>query len=147
MRVDLKIDEKCQESFAIIHTAKLSPGLQTAIEILENEGADNQIAAHAGGKIYLIHREQIEVIRTEGRELVLYNKLKERYVLNRPLYELQDILGNNFIRISKSAIINFRRIHHVEALFNGTMEVVMHSGIEEIITRSFKQQFKERLGV
>lgn len=147
MRVELQIDANCEEPFAVLHISKLTPSVQEAIKILEDEGIQRMVTAHAEGKVFVIEPEMIEVIRTEGRELVLYSKLKERYLLSKPLYELEALLGNDFIRISKSAIINFRRIHHAEASFNGTMEVVMKNGIEEVITRSFKKQFKERLGV
>ncbi|MEY8298954.1 MAG: LytTR family DNA-binding domain-containing protein [Emergencia timonensis] len=147
MRVELQIDANCEEPFAVLHISKLTPAVQEAIKILENEGIQRMITAQAEGKVFVIEPEMIEVIRTEGRELVLYSKSKERYLLSKPLYELEALLGNDFIRISKSAIINFRRIHHAEASFNGTMEVVMKNGIEEVITRSYKKQFKERLGV
>ena len=147
MRVELQIDANCEEPFAVLHISKLTPAVQEAIKILENEGVQRMITAQAEGKVFVIEPEMIEVIRTEGRELVLYSKSKERYLLSKPLYELEALLGNDFTRISKSAIINFRRIHHAEASFNGTMEVVMKNGIEEVITRSYKKQFKERLGV
>ena len=147
MRVELQIDANCEEPFAVLHISKLTPAVQEAIKILENEGVQRMITAQAEGKVFVIEPEMIEVIRTEGRELVLYSKSKERYLLSKPLYELEALLGNDFIRISKSAIINFRRIHHAEASFYGTMEVVMKNGIEEVITRSYKKQFKERLGV
>lgn len=147
MRVELQIDADCKEPFAVLHVAKLTPALQMAIEILEKEKNRSILTARSEGKIFVIDPDTIEVIRTEGRELVLYNRLKERYVLSKPLYELQELLGNHFVRISKSAMINFRSIHHVEASFNGTMEIVMKNGIEEVITRSFKRRFKERLGV
>lgn len=147
MRVELQIDANCKEPFAVLHISQLTPSLHAAIEILEKEDENGILTGQADGKIFVIDPETIEVIRTEGRELVLYDMKKDRYVLGKPLYELQERLGKKFIRISKSAIINFRRIHHVEASFNGTMEVVMKNGVEEVITRSFRQQFKERLGV
>ena len=147
MRVELQIDANCEEPFAVLHISKLTPSIQEAIKILEDEGIQNIITAQSAGKVFLIDPQTIEVIRTEGRELVLYNKSKERYLLSKPLYELERLLGNDFIRISKSAIISLRCIHHAEASFNGTMEVVKKNGIEEVITRSYKKQFKERLGV
>lgn len=147
MRVELNIDADCEEAFAIINISKLTPAVQSAIEILENEGAKNIITARANGKLYIIDQKNVEVIRTEGREVVLYNRLKERYVLNKPLYMIQDVLNNEFVQISKSAVVNFNHIHHVDATFNGTMEITMCNGIEEVITRSFKQRFRERLGV
>lgn len=147
MKVKLKIDPNCKDPSAIISVSKLTPSLQSAITILEKECEEIIFTAQHNGKIYLIDPEQIEVITTEGRELVLYNLKKERFILNKPLYELQELLGNDFVRISKSAIINIKRINHVAASFNGTMEIVMKNGVEEVITRSYRKAFKERLGV
>lgn len=147
MRVELKIDSNCTEPYAELHVAKLTPGLQTAVSILEKENEESAIAAQDQGKTYMLEPEMIDLVRTEGRELVVYDRQKRRYVVTRPLYEMQELLGKNFVRVSKSAIIQIRRIHHVEAAFNGTMDVMMKNGMGEVITRSYRQQFKERLGV
>lgn len=146
MRVELQIDPAC-EPCAVLRIPKLTPSLQAVIELLERENNQPVFTAQAEGKIFVIEPEKIEVIRTEGRELALYDRQGKRYLVNRPLYELQEQLGCDFIRISKSALINFRRIHHVTASFNGTMDVVMLNGTEEIITRSCRRSFKERLGI
>lgn len=146
MRVELQIDPDC-EPCAVLHIPKLTPALQTVIELLERENHQSVFTAQAEGKIFVIEPEKIEVIRTEGRELVLYDRQGKRYLVSKPLYELQEQLGRDFIRISKSALINFRRIHHVNASFNGTMDVVMQNGTEEVITRSCRRDFKERLGI
>lgn len=82
-----------------------------------------------------------------GANLALYDANGERYTVSKPLYELQDCLGREFVRISKSALIRLRSVHHVEPSFNGTMEVVMKNGVKEVITRSYRQEFKARLGV
>ena len=37
MKVELKIDPNCQEPWAVINVAKLTPSLQAAITILEKE--------------------------------------------------------------------------------------------------------------
>lgn len=147
MRVELQIDSGCEEPYAVLHIARLTPSLEAALKILEKEGDSHILTAQAEGKIFVIEPDSIEIIRTEGRELALYDRQKKRYILNRPLYEMEEELGKAFVRISKSAIVNFRRINHVEASFNGTMEVVMKNGLEEVITRSFRKQFRERLGV
>ncbi len=86
-------------------------------------------------------------MRTEGRDIICYDKLKNRYLLDKPLYELENILDFHFVRISKSAIVNIRQIDHVEASLNGTMELVMKNGITDYISRNFRKVFKERLGL
>ena len=109
MRVELQIDANCEEPFAVLHISKLTPAVQEAIKILENEGVQRMITAQAEGKVFVIEPEMIEVIRTEGRELVLYSKSKERYLLSKPLYELEALLGNDFIRIFRASTTDLRR--------------------------------------
>lgn len=147
MRVKLEIDPDRREPYAVLYLSKLTPALQAAVSMLEKEEEETELAAQYGEKIYLLAPEDIELIRTEGREITGYDKTGKRYLLNKPLYEWEERLGKNFIRISKCVLVNIRRIHHVEASFNGTMELKMKNGEQEIITRSYRRGFKERLGV
>lgn len=148
MKVECKISADCKEPYAVLHINQMTPTIAEIISILEKEGDGSPaLIAVKERKTYFIEPENIELARTEGREIVCYDKLKNRYTLSKPLYELETILGSHFVRISKSAIVNIRQIHHVEAGFNGTMELVMKNGITDYISRSFRKSFKERLGL
>ena len=147
MRVELKIDEKNTEPYVEIHTAKLTPTIQAAILLLQSENKIPIITAQQENKTYMLDPETIIVICTEGRELVLYDSAKQRYIVNKPLYELEEQLSKDFIRISKSSIINIKKIKHIEAAFNGTMNIELETGIKEVITRNYRKKFKERLGI
>ena len=148
MKVECKINPGCQESCAVLHRKKMTPSIAQINKILDKEDSvQGSLIANKDGKTYFLEPDSLELIRTEGREIVCYDKLKNRYILARPLYELENILGNSFIRVSKSAIVNIYRISHVSAAFNGTMELVMKNGVEDYISRSFRKSFKERLGL
>ncbi len=148
MRVECNISVDCKEPYAVIHIKEMTQPIAEIISMLEREDNGSlALIAVKERKTYFLEPQNIELVRTEGREIVCYDKCKNRYSLNRPLYELEHILGTEFVRISKSAIINIRQIHHVEAGFNGTMELVMKNGITDYISRSFRKSFKERLGL
>ena len=147
MRVELKIDEKYTEPYVEIHTAKLTPNIQAAILLLQGENETPIITAQQENKTYMLDPEMIIVICTEGRELVLYDSARQRYIVNKTLYELEEQLSKDFIRISKCAIINIKKIKHIEAAFNGTMKIELETGIKEVITRNYRKKFKERLGI
>ena len=148
MKVECKINPDCQESRAVLHIKKMTPSIAEIIKLLEKEDSvQGSLIANKDGKTYFLEPDSLELIRTEGREIVCYDKLKNRYTLARPLYELESLLGNSFIRVSKSTIVNIYRISHVCAAFNGTMESVMKNGVEDYISRSFRKSFKERLGL
>lgn len=147
MRVELHIDGNLSEPYARICAQRITPALQAAMELLEREGERAWLMGQKAGKHFVLDPGQVEILRTEGRELALYDANGERYTVSKPLYELQEWLGREFVRISKSALIRLRSVHHVEPSFNGTMEVVMKNGVKEVITRSYRQEFKARLGV
>ena len=148
MRVECKIDQDYKESYAVLHIKRMTQKIAEIISILEREETESlTVIAAREKKKFFLKPEDIVLVRTEGREIVCYDKMKNRYVLDKPLYELENILDSYFVRISKSTIINIRQIHHVEAAFNGTMELVMTNGVTDYISRNFKKTFKERLGL
>ena len=148
MKVECKISTDYKEPYAVLHINKMTKTIAEIISMLEEESANSlTLIAAKDRKTYFIKPEDISLIRTEGREIVCYDKLKNRYILDKPLYELENMLDTCFVRISKSAIVNINQINHVEAGFNGTMELVMKNGVTDYISRSFRKGFKERLGL
>jgi len=148
MKVECKISADYKESYAVLYISRMTPSIAEIISMLEQEETDSlTLPAAKERKIYFVKPEDISLVRTEGREIVCYDKHKNRYLLDKPLYELENMLGIQFVRISKSTIVNINQIHHVEASFNGTMELVMKNGIMDYISRSFRKGFKERLGL
>lgn len=146
LKIEIKIDAQIEEPYITICVPKLTPTIQAAISLLQQEN-EQILTGTANNKVHLIEPPSIIVIRTEGKELVLYNDDGNRLIMNKPLYELDQLLGEDFIRISKSAIINLRKIKNIESSFNGTMEIELMLGIKEVISRNFKKKFKTRLGV
>lgn len=148
MKVECKISADYKEPYAVLHINKMTETIAEIISMLEKENANSlTLIATKDRKTYFIKPEDISLVRTEGREIVCYDKLKNRYTLDKPLYELENILDICFVRISKSAIANISQINHVGASFNGTMELVMKNGVTEYISRRFRKGFKERLGL
>lgn len=148
MKVECKISPDYKEPYAVLHINRMTGAVAEIISMLEKENANSlTLIATKDRKTYFIKPEDISLVRTEGREIVCYDKLKNRYILDKPLYELESILDICFVRISKSVIVNINQIDHVAASFNGTMEMVMKNGITDYISRSYRKSFKERLGL
>ena len=148
MKVECKISTDYKEPYAVLHLNKMTETMAEIISMLEKENANSlTFAASIDKKTYFIKPEDIALVRAEGREIVCYDILKNRYLLDKPLYELEKLLDIHFVRVSKSTIVNISQINHVEASFNGTMELVMKNGMIDYISRSFRKSFKERLGL
>lgn len=57
------------------------------------------------------------------------------------------MLGSNFMRISKSIIVNLRKIESVEASFNGMILLRMKNGSKEYVSRTYLPKIKQYLGI
>lgn len=106
MKVKCKISAEYKEPYAVLHINRMTESVAEIISMLEKENANSlTLIASKDRKTYFIKPEDISLVRTEGREIVCYDKLKNRYILDKPLYELESILDIYFVRISKSAIV------------------------------------------
>ena len=63
------------------------------------------------------------------------------------LYELEEKLNKNFVRISKSVLVNVEEIQSLEMEFNGKMKMNLKSGDVEYTSRSYLKDIKKALGL
>ncbi|MCL2350447.1 MAG: LytTR family transcriptional regulator [Defluviitaleaceae bacterium] len=148
MRVEIKLDPNILEEIAIIHAKKMTPKILALVEAFE--GAQEKaslLVAKSDDKVFIIEPDQIDIIRTEGGEVKIYNQLMQEYSTTKPLHEILEMLPSNFVRISKSAIVNINRVDHLSNSFNRTMYIIMKNGISNYISRNFWGDFKKRLGI
>ena len=147
MRVEVKIDPDISEPIAVIHAPKMTRELMALVETLEQTVAKpSLLIAKNDNKIFVIEPEQIDIIRTEGNDIKLYNREAQEYIVTKPLREIQEQLGSAFVRISKSTLVNINRVDHLSPSFNSTMYIVMKNGVSDYITRKHLGDFKKRLG-
>lgn len=104
------------------------------------------ITAKDKEKIIVLNPDEIYMVRAEAGEVHVYCEDKT-YRSARRLYELETELGSDFMRISKSTIVNLKKIDSVEPSFNAMMYLVMKNGCKDYITRTYLMQFKKYLGL
>lgn len=68
------------------------------------------------------------------------------YTVQKKLYELEEELGErNFVRISKSEIVNVGKIKNLDMSVTGTIKICMKNGYETFVSRRNVSKIKERL--
>ena len=148
MRVEINIAPDIGEPIAIIHTPKITPEIKMWVEMLERtEGKPSLLIAKREGKLFVIKHEDIEMIRTEGGDTKVFDRRARGFALSKSLHEAQERLGPDFVRISKSVIVNVNAADHLSPSLNGTMQIVMKSGLSDYISRKYLGDFKKALGM
>ena len=139
--------EECgpeEEEFALIRCKKLTPATLGLISSLRND--ENQIAAMKDDKIVMLEPNELYYVEAVDNRVFLYTQ-KEVYESRMKLYEAEEQFGENFFRISKSVILNIKKIKSLAPMYNGRFEAQLKNGEKIMISRKYLPGFKERLGL
>ena len=87
------------------------------------------------------------MLRGEKVYMQLRTPADECFESRARLYELEEALGSYFVRISKSMIVNLRKLRSVSADPSGRMDALLLNGERVIISRNYVKDIKRRLGL
>ena len=147
MRVDMNISESIKEPYAVINTDELTPEIAAlAREIAAFGNGRNVIVGNLDERMVIIEPEKIVLIRVESETVSVVTE-DETYRVGKRMYELLEVLGKEFMQVSKSAAINLSYLESVEPSFNGIMLLHMKSGEKEYISRKYVPGLRKYLGI
>lgn len=153
MKVQLFVSKDLEESHAEIYTDILTDNIQKAMILLEDEnleenidGKNSILAVKKGKDIVILEFDDIYMFRVEDKQLKVFTE-KSEYLLKKPLYQIEDDLDSNFVRISKSTIVNMRKIERVAPSLKGMMFISLKNGLKDNISRKYLPDFKKALGL
>ncbi|MBP3495394.1 MAG: LytTR family transcriptional regulator [Clostridia bacterium] len=70
----------------------------------------------------------------------------ESFQIKRRLYEIEQMLDNNFVKINQSCIVNIKKIEKFEVSFGGALLVLLKNGYKDYVSRRQLKIVKERIG-
>lgn len=144
LKVELKISKEVKEPYAVIYSDSLTDEITSAVMYLENTG--KIITGEDNGRIAVLQPSEIYMVRVENERTAIYGEDK-KFLSPKRLYQLEQQLGNGFMKISKSTVINLSHIKCVEPSFKGMMSLVMKNGLKDWISRKYLPDFKKYLGI
>ena len=147
MRVDMNISESIKEPYAVINSDELTPEIAAlAREIAAFGNGRNVIVGNLDERMVIIEPEKIVLIRVESEKVYVVTE-DETYRVGKRMYELLEVLGKEFMQVSKSAAINLSYLKSVEPSFNGIMLLHMKNGEKEYISRKYVPGLRKYLGI
>lgn len=145
MKVNIIVEPDLEEDYVEIHVGALSDEVTRLSEFIENRrsvitGIDEY------ERIVLIDEADIVALHAENKWCRIFTDTAN-YTCRKRLYEIENILCKDFMRISKSIIVNLQKIENVEAVFNGMLLLRMKNGSKEYVSRTYLPKMKEFLGI
>ena len=144
MKVNLFVSRDIEEPYADIHTNELTDNVSKAISILESDESSDMVAVKKGSDIVLLQMDEIFMFRVEDKQVKVYSENSE-YIIKKPLYQVEETLSSDFVRISKTTIVNLKRIDRVAPSLKGMMFIELKNGLKDNISRKYLPDFKQAL--
>ena len=97
----------------------------------------------SGGRIAWVRAEEIFWIESADNYVELHLRDKS-HLLRETLNAIESrLLPGQFIRISRSAIVNKLHVRELQRLFYGGYAVILQNGVKLILSRRYRHKLKD----
>lgn len=134
-----------EEEQIIIRCDNLSEDMLRLIYKLKSK--EYAIFGYVGEEIRRVNSKDVYYFESVDSKVFLYGN-KDVMETKYKLYEIENELnGGDFLRVSKSVILNITKIKSLRPAFNGRFEADLNNGEKIIISRQYVADLKKKLGM
>ena len=147
MKFRLIIDKEKEEE--VVATVHKQSALTDEIEqlVLGSECRVDSLAAYSDDEIRLLNIREIECVTVIDGKTFAVTTDGKKYLLRKRLYEIEDILPGDFIRINKSTVANKNAIRKFSVTIAGGVDAVFKCGYRDYVSRRCFAEIKRRYGL
>lgn len=147
MQVRAVTNAKYQETEIHVCNFEVNANIRKLVEDLSNYVNPGLMVQRKNGDKAILKEKDVISFFSEGQKVYVRTE-DEVYVVSKKLYELEQELNQTmFFRISKSEIINIKRIQKLDMSLSGTIRVIMRDGSETYTSRRNVAKLKKVLGI
>jgi two-component system, LytTR family, response regulator len=106
----------------------------------------DRLGVKSGGKVLLVRTAEVDWIEAADNYVNLHVGT-ESHLLRETMASIESRLDpRQFIRISRSAIINVERIKELQPMFHGDYSVILRNGTRLLLSRGYREKLQQLLG-
>ena len=148
MRLKLIENQSAEDITVTIEYREKEERVNELIDFVEHlDEMEHCFTASAGGRIYSIRAKDILYVESVDRKTFGYTA-EEVYELGCKLYEIEERYKQfDYFRISKSCIVNLKKIHSLKPEFGGKILATMENKEKLYISRQYAPLLREKIGL
>ena len=145
MKVTVEERPDLEQTEVVIRCKRLDGAAARLVELLRL--SDARLTGEKDGETCILDADDVLYIDTVDRGTFLYT-VDGVYQTRLRLYELEEQLTSwEFLRVSKSAIVNFDQVRSLRPDFGGRMRLTMSNGEVVVANRQYVPAIKAKLGL
>ncbi|MGT2907498.1 LytTR family DNA-binding domain-containing protein [Streptococcus dentiloxodontae] len=142
MKLEIIRNMQFTETLVKIYAAHIDQKTQKVIDLIENNTV--YIQGRKNDKTYFINLEGIIRFYTADKK-VYFVTAAETYRAKQRLYQLEEQLPSNFVKISQGEIVNISYIQKLDLSMRGSICVIFKNGSSSFVSRRCIKAFKRAL--
>ena len=145
MKIDITLDPVLEELLVKV----LSPGETEELRVLLARLEEPQrLLGFREGRAVPLDPGAVLRFYGEDKEVRAQTLGGEIYTVRLRLYELEERLPRReFIRVSYSEIVNWKKVTALDLSLSGTIRVTLEGGVVTYVSRRYVKKIKEVLGI
>ena len=146
MKYTLYIDDGHEEEITVYAHSR-TPLVESIERLINAQNLNTApIIGYFGDEILEVSPSEVHCFYIEGKRL--YASMAERDVLvKKRLYELENELGDSFIKINQSTLANIKKLDRFSVSIGASLTVHFKNGKRDYVSRRQVKAVKERLGI
>lgn len=143
MKYKLIIDETKDEELIITchHKREVFDQIEQLITNM-----DAQLIGYENEDIVILNYDDVVCFVSDNNKVFALVG-KHKYLIKKRLYQIEEQLDLNYVRINQSCIANIKQISKFSASFNGFLQVHFKNGYSDYVSRRELKNVKERIGI
>ncbi len=145
LKIRIEMFEGVQEE-VVIRCREITPEIIRLQQLLSgNSDRSNQFLVYKGDTEYYLNVNDIIFFETDGNAVMAHTR-DDVYETRRKLYELEELLGGRFQRISKSAIVNVDKVYSIKRNVTSSSAIEFQGTHKQIyVSRAYYKVLREKL--
>lgn len=144
MKIKFHIDEHLPEEKAEFWLRKMTERIRQITEDLTRK--KDFVWCYQGENVFSINFSDIYLIQVENEKTYVYTET-ENYLYKGRLYQIQQLLPSDFVMASRSALVNYHKLDHLQILNDGNVDAILKNNLTVQISRRKIKTLKEVLGL
>ena len=122
----------------------MTEAVERLYQLLKKEKKLDQIEAFKDNISYYLNLSDILFFETDSKVVMAHTRT-DSYQVKYKLYELEDILGGDFMRVSKSTILNLKQIYALTRSISNCPIKFQDSYKTVYVSRHYYRELRNRL--
>ncbi|MBQ8796249.1 MAG: LytTR family transcriptional regulator DNA-binding domain-containing protein [Clostridia bacterium] len=147
MEIKLIENPKLSKTIITIECKETDEKILHIIHLIKSADAKGKkIVGIKDDETYCLEPDEILYFESVDRKTFCYTE-KSVFETDLKLYELEEFAYTDFMRISKSTVVNLNRIKSIRPDFGGKILATMENSEKIYVSRQYANEFKNKLGI